>query len=75
MSFAHTLTSCSHRLTGWNAVKSRVEQLGLQLSDAEVSLKKISLSVLLIDDSPLRSRMPLPRSKSSQMSEPNLWMM
>lgn len=25
-----------HRLTGWNAVKSRVEQLGLQLTDAEV---------------------------------------
>lgn len=26
----------SHRLTGWNAVKSRVEQLGLQLTDDEV---------------------------------------
>jgi len=25
-----------HRLTGWNAVKSRVEQLGLTLTDAEV---------------------------------------
>jgi homocitrate synthase len=25
-----------HRLTGWNAVKSRVEQLGLDLTDAEV---------------------------------------
>ena len=25
-----------HRLTGWNAVKSRVEQLGLKLTDAEV---------------------------------------
>ena len=34
-----TLTdSCcgSHRLTGWNAVKSRVEQLGLTLTDDEV---------------------------------------
>ena len=26
----------SHRLTGWNAVKSRVEQLGLQLTDDQV---------------------------------------
>jgi homocitrate synthase len=26
----------SHRLTGWNAVKSRVEQLGLVLTDEEV---------------------------------------
>jgi hypothetical protein len=25
-----------HRLTGWNAVKSRVEQLGLSLNDDEV---------------------------------------
>lgn len=25
-----------HRLTGWNAVKSRVEQLGLQLTDDQV---------------------------------------
>lgn len=28
--------SIGHRLTGWNAVKSRVEQLGLKLTDAEV---------------------------------------
>ncbi|KAG6373416.1 hypothetical protein JVT61DRAFT_6565 [Boletus reticuloceps] len=28
--------SIGHRLTGWNAVKSRVEQLGLQLTDEEV---------------------------------------
>ena len=28
--------SIGHRLTGWNAVKSRVEQLGLQLSDVEI---------------------------------------
>jgi len=26
----------SHRLTGWNAVKSRVEQLGLQMTDDQV---------------------------------------
>jgi hypothetical protein len=25
-----------HRLTGWNAVKSRVEQLGLNLTDDQV---------------------------------------
>lgn len=28
--------SIGHRLTGWNAVKSRVEQLGLKLSDDEI---------------------------------------
>jgi homocitrate synthase len=28
--------SIGHRLTGWNAVKSRVEQLGLELTDAEI---------------------------------------
>ncbi|KAJ8692802.1 homocitrate synthase lys21 [Pleurotus ostreatus] len=28
--------SIGHRLTGWNAVKSRVEQLGLKLTDEEV---------------------------------------
>ncbi|KAG6844970.1 Homocitrate synthase isozyme [Tephrocybe sp. NHM501043] len=28
--------SIGHRLTGWNAVKSRVEQLGLKLTDDEV---------------------------------------
>lgn len=28
--------SIGHRLTGWNAVKSRVEQLGLTLSDDQV---------------------------------------
>jgi homocitrate synthase len=26
----------SHRLTGWNAVKSRVEQLNLEMSDEQV---------------------------------------
>lgn len=30
--------SIGHRLTGWNAVKSRVEQLGLKLTDEEVSV-------------------------------------
>jgi homocitrate synthase len=43
----HELRSCTftefffslrHRLTGWNAVKSRVEQLGLSLNDDEVRL-------------------------------------
>jgi homocitrate synthase len=28
--------SIGHRLTGWNAVKSRVEQLGLELTDEEI---------------------------------------
>ncbi|KAH9966247.1 homocitrate synthase [Lactifluus volemus] len=28
--------SIGHRLTGWNAVKSRVEQLGLELTDDEI---------------------------------------
>jgi homocitrate synthase len=28
--------SIGHRLTGWNAVKSRVEQLGLHLTDEQV---------------------------------------
>ncbi len=28
--------SIAHRLTGWNAIKSRAEQLGLRLSDAEL---------------------------------------
>ena len=27
---------CRHRLTGWNAVKSRVEQLGLEMTDDEI---------------------------------------
>jgi homocitrate synthase len=35
MSVAY-LRLCSHRLTGWNAVKSRVEQLGLQMTDDQV---------------------------------------
>jgi homocitrate synthase len=28
--------SIGHRLTGWNAVKNRVQQLGLELTDAQV---------------------------------------
>ena len=28
--------SIGHRLTGWNAVKSRVEQLGLTMTDEEI---------------------------------------
>ena len=30
--------SIGHRLTGWNAVKNRVQQLGLELSDGDVKL-------------------------------------
>ena len=30
--------SIGHRLTGWNAVKNRVQQLGISLSDADVKL-------------------------------------
>ena len=33
-----TLPRYSHRLTGWNAVKSRVEQLGLDMTDEQVCL-------------------------------------
>lgn len=28
--------SIGHRLTGWNAVKNRVQQLGLEMTDEEV---------------------------------------
>ena len=38
----------SHRLTGWNAVKSRVEQLGLELNDAEVRTPFLPLSPNLL---------------------------
>jgi len=40
----------SHRLTGWNAVKSRVEQLGLKLTDEQVWFR-LHLSVSVIVDS------------------------
>lgn len=36
--------SIGHRLTGWNAVKSRVEQLGLTLTDEEVCYARILIS-------------------------------
>ncbi len=39
---AHSITvtryvSINSRITGWNAVKSRVEQLGLKMTDEQVS--------------------------------------
>ncbi|KIE01893.1 Homocitrate synthase, partial [Metarhizium majus ARSEF 297] len=36
LAIAHSLTSFASRLTGWNAIKSRVEQLGLSMSDEQV---------------------------------------
>lgn len=44
--------SIGHRLTGWNAVKSRVEQLGLKLTDEEVRLLT-SISTFLHSDAPV----------------------
>ncbi len=42
----------AHRLTGWNAVKSRAEQLGLQLTDDD--LKKATAHIkALADDKPM----------------------
>lgn len=38
----------SHRLTGWNAVKSRVEQLGLELTDDQVMRLSLLISFNLI---------------------------
>ncbi|KXS21745.1 homocitrate synthase [Gonapodya prolifera JEL478] len=40
--------SIGHRLTGWNAVKSRVEQLGLALNDEQV--KAITNQIKLLAD-------------------------
>jgi homocitrate synthase len=40
--------SIGHRLTGWNAVKNRVEQLGLQLTDAEV--KQLTAQIKTLAD-------------------------
>src|SRR3954447_12687615 len=40
--------SIGHRLTGWNAVKSRVEQLGLNLNDEQV--KAITNQIKLLAD-------------------------
>lgn len=62
----------SHRLTGWNAVKSRVEQLGLQLTDDEVRLFWPPLHHFFINIFN-RSRTLLPRSRSSPMCAPNQW--
>lgn len=44
--------SIGHRLTGWNAVKSRVEQLGLKLTDEEVRLLA-SINTFLHSDAPV----------------------
>lgn len=38
--------SIAHRLTGWNAVKDRAEQLGLKLSDEEVKAVTAHIKVL-----------------------------
>jgi homocitrate synthase len=35
-----------HRLTGWNAVKNRVQQLGLELDDEQVKLITQELKTL-----------------------------
>ncbi len=44
--------SIAHRLTGWNAVKNRAEQLGLTLSDAE--LKAVTAHIKAVaDEKPL----------------------
>ncbi len=38
--------SIGHRLTGWNAVKNRVQQLGLELDDEQVKLITQELKTL-----------------------------
>ncbi|KAJ3051529.1 mitochondrial Homoaconitase [Rhizophlyctis rosea] len=38
--------SIGHRLTGWNAVKNRVQQLGLKLSDDEVKAVTAQIKVM-----------------------------
>jgi len=44
--------SIAHRLTGWNAVKHRAEQLGLELSDAQI--KEVTRHIkALADEKPL----------------------
>ncbi|KAK9718616.1 homocitrate synthase lys21 [Basidiobolus ranarum] len=40
--------SIGHRLTGWNAVKNRVQQLGLELSDEQV--KHVTAQIKLLAD-------------------------
>jgi homocitrate synthase len=38
----------AHRLTGWNAIKSRAEQLGLELTDDEI--KNITVEIKSLAD-------------------------
>jgi len=40
--------SIGHRLTGWNAVKSRVQQLGLELTDDQI--KDVTATIKLLAD-------------------------
>ncbi len=40
--------SIGHRLTGWNAVKNRVQQLGISLTDDEV--KKVTARIKELAD-------------------------
>ena len=40
--------SIAHRLTGWNAVRSRAEQLGLELSDEQI--KQITEKIKVLSD-------------------------
>jgi homocitrate synthase len=40
--------SIGHRLTGWNAVKNRVNQLNLQLSDREI--KEVTQQIKTLAD-------------------------
>jgi hypothetical protein len=65
-------------LTGWNAVKSRVEQLGLTLNDEEVSIFICSYQRPVIKTFFLfcfdRSRTQQPKSRSLLMFERSLWM-
>ena len=37
------------RLTGWNAIKSRVEQLGLKMSDAEVKVLLVTPCAIVME--------------------------
>ena len=45
--------SIAHRLTGWNAVKHRAEQLGLELSDAQI--KEVTRHIKALADEKLLS--------------------
>lgn len=38
--------SIAHKLTGWNAIKDRAEQLGLELSDAQIKLVTAEVKAL-----------------------------